>query len=180
MRLRGRAAAATRWQLGRLGRAVRAGDALGAVTAAARIHSGAIRPLLRPGDWAHAHAACGWVLARLPAAGSQGPGCLRRLRRLREFFLADAALAARESGELGAAARHLGELIGCLRERGAPAAELAAAHLDLARVHLAAGDAAAARRTLADMGPLLLASADHGVISGLTAAPDACGASASC
>jgi hypothetical protein len=132
--------ARTRWQLRVLGRAVRAGDSLGALVAAARIHAIAVRPSMRRGDWARAHAACERVLTCIPARG--GPGYRPQLRRVTEYFLASAAAAARADGDLAHARRHLHDLVGCRNDRGAPPAELA-------HMHLTAGEAEVARRILA-------------------------------
>jgi hypothetical protein len=85
----------TRWQLRLLRRAVRAGDWLDAVIAAARIYNSAVRPSMDHGHWHRAQVTCERVLRRIPARGSPG---YRRLRRVTEYFLASAAAAARADG----------------------------------------------------------------------------------
>lgn len=67
-------------------------------------------------------AGCERVLSCVPARHARG--YLPRLRGVIERLHADAALAAREAGDLSQAKVHLTALIGYLRDRGAPAAEL--------------------------------------------------------
>lgn len=103
----------TRWQLRLLRRAVRAGDWLGAIVAAARIYNTAVRPSMDHGHWRRAHVTCERVLRRIPARGSPG---YRRLRRVTEYFLASAAAAARADGDLVHSRQHLQDLMAALRE----------------------------------------------------------------
>jgi hypothetical protein len=105
--------ARTRWQLRRLRRAVRDGDWLGAIVAAARIYNLAVRPSMDCGRWRRAHLICERVLRRIPARGSPG---YWRLRRVTEYFLASAAAAARADGDLVHSRQHLEDLMACLRE----------------------------------------------------------------
>jgi hypothetical protein len=140
-------------QLRELRRALRAGNTLDALTAAARIHAIAVRPNMRPGDWARAQAACERLLACIPDLHAQGyqPG----LRRVVECLHADAARAAREAGDLEQAKLHLITRLGYLRDRHAPVAQQARALIDLAHVYIAAGETFTGGRMLADVGRLL-------------------------
>lgn len=115
MLIRGRLAVLpwTRWQLRLLRRAVRAGDSLGAIVAAARIYNVAVRPSMDHGQWHRAHVTCERVLRQIPDRGSPG---YRRLRRVAEYFLASAAAAARADGDLVHSRQHLQDLLACLRE----------------------------------------------------------------
>ncbi|HEX3487955.1 MAG TPA: hypothetical protein VHU92_01380 [Streptosporangiaceae bacterium] len=103
----------TRWQLRLLRRAVRAGDWVDAVVAAAQIYNVAVRPSMDHGHWRRAHVTCERVLRRIPARGSPG---YRRLRRVAGYFLASAAAAARADGDLVHSRQHLQDLMACLRE----------------------------------------------------------------
>jgi hypothetical protein len=136
-----------RGQLRRLRKAVRAGDALDALTAAAWVHAIVVKPSLRRGDWGRAQAECERLLSYIPAR--HNPGYQPRLRRVIEYLLADAALAAHWGGDLDHAKQHLRERLGYLRERGAPATEVTAARHDLAHVHLTAGEAHIAKLIVA-------------------------------
>ena len=124
-------------QLRELRRALRAGNTLDALTAAARIHAIAVRPNMRPGDWARAQAACERLLACIPDL--HDPGHQPGLRRVVECLHADAARAAREGGDLEQAKLHLITRLGYLRDRHAPVAQQARALIDLAHVYIAAG-----------------------------------------
>lgn len=141
------------WQLRELRAAVRAGNVLDALTAAARIHAAAVRPNMRRGRWPRAQAACEQLLDLIPARRT--PGYLPRLRRVIEFVHADAACAARASGDLQRAKRHLIALTGYLSDRRAPVAQHAVVLVDLARVYIAADEPRAGERILAAIGPFL-------------------------
>jgi hypothetical protein len=141
-------------QLRQLRRAVRARNALDAQATAARLHAIAVQPNMRPGRWRQAQAGCERVLSCFPARHARG--YLPRLRCVIERLHADAALAAREAGDLPQAKVHLTALIGCLRDRGASAAEQVLAQIDLGFVYLAAGEARAGGRILAGLRPLVL------------------------
>ena len=145
--------ARVRWQLRKLRRAQRAGRPLDALAAAARIHSLGVRPNMRHGSWTLAQACSESVLSRIPPRRTQGYS--PRLRGVIECLHADAARAAREAGDLQRAKLHLTALTGYLRDRRAPVALQAAVTVDLAEVHIAAGDARAAGRILAGLGPLI-------------------------
>jgi hypothetical protein len=145
--------ARVRWQLRKLRRAQRAGRPLDALAAAARIHSLGVRPNMRHGSWTLAQACSESVLSRIPPRRT--PGYSPRLRGVIECLHADAARAAREAGDLQRAKLHLTALTGYLRDRRAPVALQAAVTVDLAEVHIAAGDARAGGRILAGLGPLI-------------------------
>ena len=145
--------ARVRWQLRKLRRAQRAGRPLDALAAAARIHSLGVRPNMRHGSWTLAQACSESVLSRIPPRRT--PGYSPRLRGVIECLHADAARAAREAGDLQRAKLHLTALTGYLRDRRAPVALHSAVTVDLAEVHIAAGDARAGGRILAGLGPLI-------------------------
>ena len=145
--------ARVRWQLRKLRRAQRAGRPLDALAAAARIHSLGVRPNMRHGSWTLAQACSESVLSRIPPRRT--PGYSPRLRGVIECLHADAARAAREAGDLQRAKLHLTALTGYLRDRRAPVALQVAVTVDLAEVHIAAGDARAGGRVLAGLGPLI-------------------------
>ena len=145
--------ARVRWQLRKLRRAQRAGRPLDALAAVARIHSLGVRPNMRHGSWTLAQACSESVLSRIPPRRT--PGYSPRLRGVIECLHADAARAAREAGDLQRAKLHLTALTGYLRDRRAPVALQAAVTVDLAEVHIAAGDARAGGRILAGLGPLI-------------------------
>jgi len=145
--------ARVRWQLRKLRRAQRAGRPLDALAAAARIHSLVVRPNMRHGSWTLAQACSERVLSRIPPRRT--PGYSPRLRGVIECLHADAARAAREAGDLQRAKLHLTALTGYLRDRRAPVALQAAVTVDLAEVHIAAGDPRAGGRILAGLGPLI-------------------------
>jgi hypothetical protein len=142
-----------RSQLLLLREAVRAGNALDALAAAARIHAITVRPNMRPGRWPQAVAGCECVLSHIPAR--QAPGYLPKLSGVLECLHADAALAARNGGDFPRAELHLTALIGYLHDRQAPVARQAVALIDLAHVYIAAGKSYAGGRILAGIGPFL-------------------------
>lgn len=148
-----RAGASVYRQLRELRRALRAGDTLDALAAAARIHAVAVRPNMQPGEWARAQAACERLLACIP--GLNAPGYQSGLRRVIECLHADAARAAREVGDLEQAKLHLITRLGYLRDRHAPVAQQARALIDLAHVYIAGGETFTGGRMLADVGLLL-------------------------
>jgi hypothetical protein len=137
-----------RRQLRRLRKALRTGDVLDALMAAAWVHAISVEPYLRCADWGRAQAECERLLSYLPARHS--PAYQPRLRRVIEYLHADAAFAAHWGGDLDQAKQHLRDRIGYLRDRGAPAEEVIAARRDLAHVHLTAGEAHIAKLILAD------------------------------
>jgi hypothetical protein len=152
------ASSSVRRQVRELRKAVRGGDALDALTAAARINAIAIAPNMRDGHWLQARACCEHVLRHIPAR--QAPGYLPRLRGVLECLHADAARAAREGGDLPGAQSHLHALIGYLRERHAPLARQVTALTELAYLHIASGDAPAGGRMLIGIGRFLAATAN--------------------
>jgi hypothetical protein len=154
-----RVAASVYRQMRELRRALRAGDTLDALTAAARIHALAVRPNLQLGDWARAQAFCERLLACIPDqhAADYQPG----LRRVVECLHADAARAAREGGDLERAKLHLITRLGYLRDRQAPVAQQARALIDLAHVYIATGETFTGGRMLADVGLLLTTEYPH-------------------
>lgn len=154
-----RAGASVYRQLRELRRALRAGDTLDALAAAARIHAVAVRPNMQPGEWARAQAACERLLACIP--GLNAPGYQPGLRRVVECLHADAARAAREGGDLEQAKLHLITRLGYLRDRHAPVAQQARALIDLAHAYIAAGETFTGGRMLADVGLLLTTEYPH-------------------
>src|SRR5689334_7826708 len=82
----------------KLRRALRRGDALDALAAAARIHALTVEPNMQDGRWLQAQASCEHMLRHIPARQAQGylPG----LRGVLESLHADAARAARAGGDL--------------------------------------------------------------------------------
>lgn len=162
-------ASGVRRQVRRLRKARRRGNALDVLAAAAAIHATAVQPNMREGCWPQAQACCELVLSCIPAR--QAPGYLPGLRGVLECLHADAARAARESGDLLAAKAHLQALIGYLREGRAPAARQVMALIDLAYIHIHSDDARAGGRMLAGIGPFL-ASAAGGAGGDFDARPD--------
>jgi hypothetical protein len=126
----------------------------------ARIHAIAVRPNMRQGGWPRAQVGCERMLSCIPARQADGyqPG----LDHVVECLHADAARAAREAGDLRGAKLHLDGLIGYLRDRHAPMAQQVVALIDLAFVHIALGEARAAARILASLGPYVESSAADG------------------
>jgi hypothetical protein len=154
-----RAGASVYRQLRELRRALRAGDTLDALAAAARVHATAVRPNMQPGEWARAQAACERLLACIP--GLNAPGYQPGLRRVVECLHADAARAAREGGDLEQAKLHLITRLGYLRDRHAPVAQQARALIDLAHAYIAGGETFTGGRMLADVGLLLTTEYPH-------------------
>jgi hypothetical protein len=146
-------ASGVRRQVRKLRKALRRGNALDALAAAARIHAAAVQPNMRAGGWPQAQACCEAVLSHIPAR--QAPGYLPGLRGVLECLHADAARAARAGGDLRGAEAHLHALLGYLREGRAPLARQVTALVDLAYIHIDLDDARAGRRILAGLGPFL-------------------------
>lgn len=162
-------ASSVRGQVRKLRKAVRRGNALDALAAAARIHATAVQPNMRDGGWPQAQACCELVLRYIPARPA--PGYLPGLRGVLECLHADAARAAREGGDLLGAKSHLHALIEYLRDRHAPVARQVTVLIDLAYVHIGADDARAGGRMLVGIGPFL-ASAAGGTGCDSDALPD--------
>lgn len=158
-----------RRQAGKLRKALRRGNALDALAAAARIHATDIRPNMRAGGWPQAQARCEFLLSRIPAR--QTRGYLPGLRGVLECLHADAARAAREGGDILGAKSHLQALIEYLREGHAPVARQVVALIDLAYVHIDSDDVRTGRRMLAGLGPFL-ASAARGTGGDFDELPD--------
>jgi hypothetical protein len=142
-----------------LRKALRSGDALDALTAAARIHAIAVQPNMGDGRWPQAQAYCERLLRQISA--SQAPGYLPGLRGVLECLHSDAARAAREGGDLHGAKWHLHALIWYLRERRAPVARQVVAITDLAYVYIDSDDPRAGGRMLASIGPFLVPPASE-------------------